>query len=162
MSCALIPVPQTPAEFRAAAPAFSNATMFPDDSITFWLQAACLLLNANRMPKSIGLMTVLFVEHNLALEAYAKEGADNGGIPGLSRGIISSEAAGQVNVSYDTNGAAELNAGHWNLTDYGKRFIRMARFFGAGPIQLNTPGIPSSIFLPWTGIVFGPGWYGQN
>jgi hypothetical protein len=38
----------TVASFRASFPEFASADIFPDSSITFWLNWAYLLLNADR------------------------------------------------------------------------------------------------------------------
>lgn len=164
-------MPTTPDEFRAVAPAFSDPVMFPDASIQFWLDAASILLTC-RWGSALAIGTVLFVEHNLALEAAAMPAAGSGGVPGMLHGVVSSEAAGSVSVSYDTGMAAESSAGHWNLTVYGERFLRMARLVGAGPIQLGVPAWAS--VCPCNGMLdpsawtaqglgsFGPGWYNQN
>ena len=166
-----IPVPTTPDEFRAVAPAFSDPVMFPDAEIQFWLDAASILLTC-RWGSALGIGTILFVEHNLALDASANPVSGTGGVPGMMHGVVSSEAAGAVSVSYDTGVASESDAGHWNLTLYGERFIRMARLIGAGPIQLGVPpwanggctcgGMmnPSAWLAGWGGI--GPGWHNQN
>jgi hypothetical protein len=156
-----IPIPATAAAFRVAAPAFKDVDMFPDDSVSFWLQAAAQLLNPNRWRSSIGLGTLLFVQHNLALEAFATEQAEAGGIPGMARGVVSAEAGKSVSASYDTALAGEPDAGHWNLTVYGSRFIRMTRMFGMGPIQVNTGPVGGGFFNfgNWSGAPFGPGWW---
>lgn len=164
-----IPVPTTPDEFRAVAPAFQDPVMFPDASIQFWLDAASIMLTC-RWGSAIGIGTVLFVEHNLALEAAAMPAPGSGGVPGMLHGVVSAESAGAVSVSYDTGMAAETNAGHWNLTIYGERFIRMARMFGAGPVQLGVPPWATGGCLcggmidisHWRGGSFGPGWWNQN
>jgi hypothetical protein len=69
-----------------------------------------------------------------------QKAAASGGIPGLSRGVINSEAAGAVSVGYDANAGIEPGAGHWNLTNYGTRFIQMLMLIGAGPTQVSPGG----------------------
>ena len=143
--------------------------MFPDASIQFWLDAASVLLTC-RWGSALGIGTVLFVEHNLALEAAAAVPAGSGQSPGMLHGVVSSESVGAVSVAYDTGMAAESDAGHWNLTVYGERFIRMARLIGAGPIQLGVPawatGCLCGLMDPgawnpsWGSL--GPGWWNQN
>lgn len=161
-SCPAINVPTTAAAFRADCPAFADAEMFPDDSILFWLSAACLLLT-HRWGNMRGLATILFVEHNLALEAFAQNTAASGGIPGIGLGMVASQAAKAVSISYDTGMAGEEGAGVWNLTTYGQRLYRLMMMFGAGPIQLGT-GMTSGgggffNFSGWNGLPFGPGWW---
>ena len=99
-------------------------------------------------------MVELFVAHNLALEEQAVNSANVGGVPGVGvGGIVSSKSVGGVSISYDTTSGIEENAGHWNLTTYGKRFMRFVRIFGAGPAQLGVGCDPN-------GYTNGPGWPG--
>lgn len=166
-----IPVPTTPEEFRAVAPAFSDPVMFPDDEIQFWLNAASILLTC-RWGSALGLGTVLFVEHNLALTAAAMPAPGSGQVPGVYGGVPASKSVGAVSVSYDTSRGTETDAGHWNLTVYGERFIRMARLIGAGPIQLGVPGwanggcgcggMMNAAAWPAAWGSVGPGWHNQN
>ena len=156
-----IPVPVDAPTFRAAAPVFANPAMYPDASIVFWLSVAGMLLNASRWKDMLGVGTILFVEHNLALEACALQAGNAGGIPGMATGVISSESAKSLSASYDTGLAAEKDAGHWNLTTFGSRLMRMTNMFGMGPIQVNTgPAGYGGFFVlsGWTGPSCGPGW----
>lgn len=148
------------AQFRIDFPEFADTTTYLDSGISFWIKAAGLLLNQRRFGTIYDLATELFVAHNVALGQYNLLGGQ-GGVPGLSRGVISSESGGSVSASYDTGSATVVDAGHWNLTDYGTRFIWLVRMFGAGPIQVG-PGCGGldGFFLPVPlGFSFGPGWY---
>lgn len=78
----------------------------------------------------------LYVAHEITLAAQNQKAAATGGSPGQSGGIANSKTVGSVSVGYDTTSTAEKDAGWWNLTNYGKQFIRLARIFGAGAIQL--------------------------
>lgn len=160
-----IPMPITPDVFREIVPAFAADPPYTDEMIEFWALAASVLLTC-RWGNSIGIGTVLFMGHNLALQAQNLQAAQSGGIPGTTRGLVASESAGSVSVSYDTGTAAEEDAGHWNLTIYGQQFIRLARMFGAGPIQLNVPPWGSGACMcggNWAAAgmqgSLGPGWY---
>lgn len=159
----LIPVPANAEAFRNDCPAFANAEMFPDESVTFWLNAATIMLNASRWRSSLGMATVLFVEHNLALEAYAQNTANAGGIPGMGMGVVASQAAKSTSLSFDTGLAGQPGAGHWNLTIFGTRLYRLMMMFGAGPIQIgtgsNAGGGGFFDFTQWNGLPFGPGWW---
>jgi hypothetical protein len=126
----------TPSKFVTDFPEFGNESMFPLSGITFWATVAALLINP-RFGSILNLAMELFIAHNLALEAFAQAATDNGGIPGLNRGVISSEAGSALNVSYDTANASYQNAGHWNLTTYGTRLRDLTMIFGAGPIQVG-------------------------
>jgi hypothetical protein len=94
----------------------------------------------------------LIIAHFLALAAFRAKAAAAGGPP-LGRGVISSESAGPNTVSYDIASATEEDAGHWNLTDYGRDFIQQARLIGAAPTQAS-PGAQC-------GPNNGPAWSGN-
>jgi hypothetical protein len=141
----------TVATFRTSFTEFTSATIYPDADVQFWLTYAGLLLNANRWKSMLDLGTSLFIAHNLVLEQQAKASAANGAPPGLSSGIVSSKSVDKVSISYDTNSAAEKDAGQWNLTIYGQRYFRLMKMFGAGPLQV---GIGASPFdSAWPGVV---------
>jgi hypothetical protein len=72
----------------------------------------------------------------VTLAAQNQKAGVIGGVPGGNSGPASSKTVGSVTVAYDTAQTAEKDAGYWNLTTYGKQFIRLARMFGAGCIQL--------------------------
>jgi hypothetical protein len=124
-------------QFRADYPEFANPATFTDSAIRYWMNVAYLLLNAYRWGRMIGVATELFVAHNLLLEARAQQTALAGGLPGESKGAITNQGAGAVTLGYDAASTLQTGAGHWNQTEYGNRFIRTARMFGAGPIQIG-------------------------
>lgn len=124
-------------QFRTNFTAFANTELFPDPTIDFWLAVAYKLLPADRWSTMFDTAAELFVAHNVSLEARTLKEAANGKVPGQSMGMLSSKSVDKVSASYDTGSAAEENAGHWNLTLYGQRFIRLARMFGAGPVQIG-------------------------
>jgi hypothetical protein len=78
----------------------------------------------------------LYVAHEITLAAQNTKAAQVGGTPGSQGGIANNKTVGSVTVGYDANSTTEKDAGFWNLTTYGKQFIRLARIFGAGAIQL--------------------------
>jgi hypothetical protein len=153
----------TPSQFVIDFPEFANSTTFPPTSISFWIMAGSLLLNRQRFGSSYTLALELFVAHNVAIEALNVVGASGGGIPGLARGVVSSESGVDLSVSYDTGIASVADAGQWNLTNYGTRLKWLINMFGAGPIQVG-PGFCGlgGFFngLPLNcGFSCGPGWY---
>src|SRR5208282_2001507 len=97
------------------------------------------------------------------------DAARTGGWPGISKGAISSEAAGAVNISYDTQVTMEEDAGHWNNTVYGTRFIRICKMHGAGPVQIGpglglagtVPGYNTNVGRAWSGPNCAPGIFGS-
>lgn len=154
-----MPAP-TVANIRSDLPEFASAALYPPAVITYWLSIAKLLLNPNRWddtPAATGEPTMLyfgaemFVAHNLVLERQAEAAASRRGIPGQASGPISSKSVGPLSISYDTGAAAELEAGHWNLTVYGQRFVRLARMVGAGGIQVGVGFAPFGSMGAWPG-----------
>ena len=128
----------TAAQFRANYKEFSDTNLYPDSAVNYWLAIASLLLNPNRWDTNMILLGVaLYVAHNLVIEIKAQSAALKGGWPGMSRGAISAESAGQVSINFDSTLTLEEDAGHFALTEYGNRFIRLARMFGAGPAHIS-------------------------
>jgi len=137
------------ATFRVNFPEFVNTTVFTPGAVAFWIGAATMLLptqtwglgsTAAQAPTTtvLDLGLSLFVAHNLVLEARAAKAAANGGIPGSGAGgPVSSESVGGVSRSYDVGVAINLDAGPWNLTNYGTRFVFLARLVAKGPIQIG-------------------------
>lgn len=125
------------AQFRLDFPEFSDTARYPDSQLTFWGAVAEAQVNECVWTDQKPFGVKLYVAHEITLAAQNKAVATNGGVPGGASGPVQSKAVGSVNVSYDTQQAAEKDAGWWNLTTYGKQFIRLARMFGAGAIQLG-------------------------
>lgn len=151
--------------FRLDLPEFGDVPIYPDAVIGYWIAWAKLLMNTarwgvgssepNNPPTTeYDFGQELFVAHNLVLWKQSADAAKRGGTPGVSTGgAVSSKSVGGVSVSYDTGAAMELNAGHWNKTDYGTRFIQIARMMGAGPLLVGV-GSPPNAGLN------GPAWPG--
>lgn len=157
------------ASFRASFPEFGNTTQFPDSIITYYLALSGILLNQRRWgigatvavspPTTMyDIGTELFVAHHIAVERAAMDTAANDGIPGVTKGPTASESVGPVSISYSPGDVIEPGAGHWNLTVYGLRFIKMARFQGAGPIQVGVGCGPPYSGMGWSGPLPWPGW----
>lgn len=123
--------------FRTDFPEFTDTTIYPTSSVNFWLSYAVLLLNAQRWSTVVNLGAELYIAHNLVLEAKAQAEAANGAPPGVTTGPIAGKSVDKVSINYDVNAGIVPDAGHWNLTIYGTRFIQMSRMFGAGPILVN-------------------------
>ena len=125
------------AQFREDLPAFQDSSKWDDESIQMYLDLAQAVLDPMRWLDYLNLGIELFTAHNLVLDQESNVVAARGGIPGASNvGIISSKSVGPGSVSYDTTSGAETDAGMWNLTVYGRRFIRFARYAGAGPVVI--------------------------
>jgi hypothetical protein len=126
----------TNADFITTYPVFGDTTKFPAVTITLYLTTAQLMLPFLRWSSLKPFGSMLWAAHFLVLDAQEARQASTG-IPGQPIMPTASKSVGSASVSYDSAGAQELNAGHWNATDYGRRFIRFARMAGMGGIQLN-------------------------
>lgn len=127
-------------EFISDFPEFTDKSKYPESALIYWLSVATILLNTCRWGNLVVVGAELFAAHHLVLEAQANDTVKRGGWPGISKGAVTAESAGQVNVTYDAAVALEEGGGHWNLTVYGTRFYRLARMAGAGPIQVGPCG----------------------
>ena len=124
------------AQFRTDFPEFADAVRFPNGTITFWSGLGEKLNSQDKFGDMWVQAVELFTAHNLVLAAGNVAASAAGGLPGGTAGTVQSKAVGSVNVSYDTAGAMETNAGHWNQTTYGRQYIRLARLIGQGCYQL--------------------------
>lgn len=122
--------------FRTAFPEFKSTVKYPDAMVTFWAGVAELqvLQRVWRNMWTQGVM--LYVAHEITLAAQNVKASEVGGVPGTSGGIANTKTVGGVSVGYDSQSTSEKDAAYWNLTNYGKQFIRLAKLFGAGAIQL--------------------------
>jgi hypothetical protein len=116
------------ATFRANFPEFVDVTKYPDSMITFWSGIAEAQIVSDRWGDIISQAIELHTAHHVYLAYDGKRGKQTA--------IQSAKSVGNVSVSHDTTSSIELNAGHWNLTNYGKMFVRLSRMYGAGCIQL--------------------------
>lgn len=156
----------TAAQFTSDFPEFASS---PPAQIAFWLNYAAVLLTSRWGPSAADpwpttapfpaltlydIGTELLVAHNLALEAAAVQDGASGGIPGSTVGPTSSMSVDKVSVSSDNNVATYKNAGDFNLTSYGIRFMRLLRMVGAGALEVNV-----GCSYPFLN---GPAWYGPT
>lgn len=150
----------TAAEFVKVHPAFCNAKTYPPETIEWYIELGYMMLNPHRWGRTLSRGVGLFAAHFLVLEAIAQAQAKKGAPPVGPSGPASSKSAGPVSISWDTGQAAELDAGHWNETMYGKIYIRLCRLMGAGGLQLGigmAPPLSSS--NAWVGPPPWPGWF---
>lgn len=122
--------------FRKAFPEFNDTSLYPDESLDFWGGIAETQVNPSRWHNMTERGIYLYTAHELVLASQSARAAAAGGMPGGMSGPMNTKTVGSVTAGYDTQLAGEKDAGHWNLTTYGKQFIRLARMFGAGVIQL--------------------------
>jgi len=148
-----ITVPQ----FRADYPEFNSSTDYPNSQIEYYLALAEKLLPADRWGNVLDNAVELYVAHHIAMEARAQAEAASGVVPGQTTGPISSKSVDKVSVGFDTSSATEEKGGHWNLTIYGTRFLRLAKLFGAGPLQVGIGMVPYGSGAAWPGPSVQPG-----
>ena len=124
-----------PTQFRLDFPEFADSIQYPDSLIAFWLGVAASLVNASRWMELTNLGLELVTAHHLVLSARDELATATGGVPGELKGPTSSKSVDKVSISYDTSAATLSDAGMWNLTSYGVRFLGLARMMGAGGYQ---------------------------
>ena len=123
--------------FREDFPEFSDKIVYPESQVTYYRTFGDkMLVNPLRWGNVRDNGLELFMAHHLSLEAGAQASAKRGAPPGVQTGAVSGKTVGPVGVTYDTSAGLEIDAGHWNLTIYGTRFINLAKMIGAGGLQV--------------------------
>lgn len=143
------------ADFPEFAPTAQGTSIFATSSIAYWLQVAVYTIsNSTRWGNLYYTAIELFVAHNIALEAWAAQGAPQNQqlIPGIAKGPIAGKSAGDVSITYNNAAVMDPAAQHWNFTVYGIRLWKLIQMVGMGPIQVGPQGCagPNS----------GPAWEG--
>jgi hypothetical protein len=126
----------TPVDFRTIFPEFADPAKYTDASIEFWMGIAASLVNPDRWGVLTDQGIALVTAHHLVLAQRDQATAGVGGAPGEVKGPTASKSVDKVSVSYDTGAVALSDAGFWNMTTYGVRFMTIARAMGAGGMQL--------------------------
>src|ERR1700731_2037510 len=108
----------TPSSFRADFPEFASSTTYSDAVITFWLNLGVLLFDPSLWSTLVDTATELFIAHNLVLEQQAQNSVNNGGVPGINSGPLSSKSVDKVSAGYDVGAATLDGFGNFNLTTY--------------------------------------------
>ncbi len=124
------------AQFRLDLPEFIDTVQYTDENITFWSTVAEASIDVCRWGTLRTLGVYMYTAHEITIEAQNKKAAASGGQPGAMIGVPSSKTVGSVSVASDAQSNSEKNAGYWNLTNYGKKYWRLAQIYGAGCVQL--------------------------
>jgi hypothetical protein len=124
------------AAFRTAFPEFRSLEIYPDQMLNFWVGLAQAQVRQCVWKLQWNMGVSLYLAHELVLAVRNANAAEAGGAPGTTGGIASQKTVGSANITYDPQTTTEKDAGFWNQTTYGKQFIRLARMFGTGAIQL--------------------------
>jgi hypothetical protein len=123
-------------QFRTNFPEFSDTVVYPTSLISFWASIAETQVSLNAWTTMWANGVALYVAHEITLAAQNHKSGQIGGMPGINGGVPNNKTVGSVSVGYDSATTSEKDAGYWNLTNYGRQFIRLARIFGAGCVQL--------------------------
>jgi hypothetical protein len=120
------------ATFRTSFPEFASETDYPDTMVNFWAEVGDSLLNVRRWRdrRTFGLQ--LFVAHKITVAKQDQNNAAAGGVPGTGTGLQSSQSAGPISESIDTQSTVIQNAGDWNRTSYGVQFFQLSELVGMG------------------------------
>lgn len=140
-------------QFRLDLTEFADTAVFPNSVIQFWLNFAASMVNPNRFLSQTYVGIELFAAHFITLEAQDMLATNAGGLPGTSTGLIKDKEVDTVRIQYDTQAASSSEAGHWNLTSYGMRWLYLSNVFGSGPVQLG---------MGYTPPLNGPAWPGPD
>lgn len=127
----------TPASFRQQFPAFRDPGVYEDGPISLYIQVAGNLLDANRWDTLLDYGTMLFVAHHLVLAARDDATVAAGGIGGDVKGILTAKSVDKVAASYDASSVSIEDGDFFNMTRYGIEFLRLAKQFGAGGVQIT-------------------------
>ncbi len=127
--------------FRAAFPAFADSNVYPQLSVQFWLDLSAKLMDAGRWGNLLDTGAYLFSAHNLSLEMLSTRDGGRGAQPGAIQGPQTAGSVDKVSWSRDASGAMLPDAGHWNLTTYGLRYLQLVRIVGAGGVYVGAPSV---------------------
>jgi hypothetical protein len=141
----------TAASFRGSFPEFTSIQTYPAQEVQFWVDLAAKLHNAARWGDTLDFGVQLFVAHNLSLQFNANAAAKTGGNPGAVIGTVTSGSVDKVSYSRDASTAMDPKNGHWNLSSYGLRWIRLSRMMGAGPVYVGAPSVDEQSQQAWPG-----------
>ena len=128
----------TPTTFRLMFPVFKDSSIYPDSQVGFYILMGAKLLRPERWHDMLREGISLFTAHFLSLDRLAStQPGGMAGIPGTAVGVINSGTVDKVSFGKDVASVMEDGAGHWGMTTYGMQYLRFARMFGMGPIQLG-------------------------
>jgi len=139
------------ATFRQSFLEFADLERYPNGLIDYWISVAVLSVNAQRFGRLTDHGVSLFTAHEVSLARRAQDEADNGGVPGEAIGPVNNKSVDKVSIGFDTAAASLDQAGHWALTQYGQKFLKLSRQCGAGPLMIGVPGACTPGFGPWPG-----------
>jgi hypothetical protein len=133
--------PITYEQFIGMFPVFKNELVFLQSDAELYLGLTAFF-DPRRYGQYLNLASALFAAHFLTIDAQDMLSISRGGLPGQTTGPAVSKSVGGASISYaeyaTIEGGTTGNSGHWNLTVYGKRYLRIAKMAGAGPVQITS------------------------
>lgn len=124
------------AAFRKNFPEFNSTELYPTAQVEFWGNFCAQQLPPDIWKSAWTMGVSLYLAHELTLSRQNAAAAAIGGTPGQQGGVATQKTVGSVSVQYDAQSMSEKDAGWWNLTTYGKQFIRLVRIYGTRCVQL--------------------------
>lgn len=160
----------TPTIFRQNFNAFADPGVFNDNMINLYLGVARNLLNDDRwggnsdevLDTSGNITTMgtldygicLATAHHLVLTARDNATARSDGMPGTVEGVRNAKSVDKVSVAYDSESVVIKGGDFWNMTQYGIRFLHLARMMGTGgALNLVSVGSLGSGSSGWPGYI---------
>lgn len=122
--------------FRQMFQEFEDPGVYRDLDINTYLALSAQLINPARFGRVTDFAVMLFVAHNLVIDARNRLKSLAGGIPGSVVGPTVSSTVGPISTTYDVTSTSIENEGFWGNTTYGKRLFQLIRNAGAGPVQI--------------------------
>lgn len=141
--------------FRQQFPMFANASRYTDAQVTMYLLMASYMVNCRRWGRMTEMGINLITAHFLALAAL--DASNPRGVPGTVVGVVNSGTVDKVSYGRDVASVMEENSGHWGMTTFGLQYLRFARLFGAGPVQVGWEGgwiRDPAFYLPQSNLVY--------
>lgn len=144
----------SPDQFRLDFKAFADTTKYDDGMVNFWLNVGYALVPAQLWGGLVDFGVELFVAHNLTLEGLSNAEGANGAPPGTTVGPVTTKTVGELTVVYDAASGVNAADQAWNLSNYGTRFVKLAKQFGSIPTQLGIGLTPPLNGPAWPGFIY--------
>jgi hypothetical protein len=124
-------------QFRTDYPEFNNTAIYPDSTITRYLNRADRQLDQNVYGSDFVDLVELFTAHYTEMSGRIYS-AGKSGVVNTSRnvGVMTSKSIDKVSASYDASGIVDPDAGFWNNTERGREFYWWWSMYGMGGRQL--------------------------
>lgn len=127
-----------PASGTGATTLIINQTILPAAALQMYAALASTYLQQARWRDTWAMAMGLFIAHfaTLYLQSMAAPGSPADAVvsAGTARGLVSSETAGPVSVSYESI-ATDLDGwAAWKLTAFGQQLATFAKIIGKGPM----------------------------